>query len=170
MSMYEFLPLLSKRRLSPTGRGEGEQPLHSLQRQMNRLFENFFSDFEMSPFQGFSDDRGEFVPRITVRDQKDNLIVEAELPGMKHDDIEVTIREDSLVLRGEKKTQSTSENADELYSERSFGMFERVIPLPFKADDAAIDARFSNGVLTITVPKPAEAHQTRKKITIEPSH
>ncbi len=159
MNIDDFLPSsFNKRRFGAPVKQDG-QPFHTLQQRMNRLFEHFFTDFEMTPFEDSDSADGSFTPRITVRDEKDKLVVEAELPGMKQEDLDITLGGESLTLRGEKKTENRRESDRELYSERTFGMFERVIPLPFKAEEDKIDAKFSNGLLCISIPKPIDAQR-----------
>jgi HSP20 family protein len=103
-----------------------------------------------------------FVPVVDVIEEDDDVRVDVEAPGMMPDDINVTITEQSLVIRGEKKPEK-AESKGFHRSERSFGAFRRVIPLPVEVDRDRVEATFRNGVLTIIVPK---SHESAKKVQI----
>ena len=97
------------------------------------------------------------MPRVDVVDEGDALRVSAELPGMDRDDVDVTIEEDRIVLQGEKMQESETEEKGCYRVERTFGEFERVIPLPAGVDSHKADQRFENGTLTIRLPKSAKS-------------
>ena len=93
--------------------------------------------------------------------------VTAELPGVDEKDVEVTLTDDLLTIKGEKKREQ--EKKEEAYHavERSYGSFARSLRLPFAVDQSKVDAKFKKGVLTITMPKPPEAQKSAKKIEIK---
>jgi HSP20 family protein len=98
-----------------------------------------------------------WVPAVDVAETETELVLTAELPGMTEKDISITFENDVLTLRGEK-SEETRENAKGWYlMERSFGAIQRTFALPRAVDPNAITARFSNGVLTITLPKTQQA-------------
>ncbi len=113
---------------------------------------------------GFGHGNG-LAPEFDVKDTGDTLVVTAELAGVDQKDVTVTVRDDLLVISGEKKAETTEEKADYLVSERSFGTFTRSFRLPETADSEKIAANFAKGVLTVTVPKRPEA--VTKDRTIE---
>lgn len=95
-----------------------------------------------------------WAPQLDVRERGGKLIVRADLPGLSPDDVKVDVDNDSITLRGERKLENEGEREGVYFSERSYGRFERAIPLPPGTDTNAIDARFANGVLEITAPLP----------------
>lgn len=109
--------------------------------------------------------QGQFVPSIDVVEGSDSLTLTAEVPGMTKDDIEVTVDNGVLALRGEKKEEKTTEEAGYHRVERRYGQFERRIRLPQYVDANKIKATYKDGVLKLTMPK-AEAAKT-KAIRIE---
>jgi HSP20 family protein len=95
--------------------------------------------------------------------------VTAELPGVDEKDVDVTLEQDVLTIRGEKKTARDEQNKDKNWHvvERSYGSFSRAIPLPFDPDPAKVEAKFDKGVLHIHLPKPAEVAKKQQKIEVK---
>lgn len=152
-------------------RPEEFNPFVHLHRQMNDLMERFFHDWEApidssvpSPLAGAS---GFNTPAIDVTETDDELQVTADLPGMNEKDVEVELDEQALVLRGEKRMDREEKKRNWHISERSYGSFQRTIPLPSGLDPARIRASFKNGVLTVRLPKTLEAKSRRRTIDIE---
>jgi HSP20 family protein len=99
--------------------------------------------------------------------EKDNaIVVEAELPGLKKEDVQVQIEDEDLIIRGESKAESDVKEEDYYRSERSFGSFYRRIPLPSGVAHEQIQATLNDGVLEVSIPKPAEAKAEAKKIPV----
>jgi HSP20 family protein len=107
-----------------------------------------------------------WTPRVDVFEQDGDLVVKAELPGAKKEEIEVTLDRSDLVIRGERKAESEVKEESYYRMERSYGSFYRRLPLGFEAAAEHIKATFADGVLEIRVPKPAETPPEAKKITI----
>lgn len=128
------------------------------------LVERFQRDF-LSPdiFKGVSDG---FVPKVEVKENDDNYEVSAELPGMKEEDINITMKADSLVLEGEKKSERKEEDKGYYASEISYGSFYRTIPLKDDVDEENVKAEYKDGVLKIHLKKLAENKKKNKKIQI----
>jgi len=127
---------------------------------------DLMEDFWREPFAGLSPlfkDIG--YPVAGVSESEGVVTVRAELPGIEAKDVEITIENDALILRGEKKFEEESKKDDYHRIERSYGSFSRVIPLPGKVREAEAKARFDKGVLTITLPR--DTAEAAKKITIE---
>lgn len=141
-------------------------PFFSLQKDINRLFENFWSD-SFLPASSENLWKNSFEPKINVVENEKEIRVEAELPGLEEKDVEVTLQDNSLIIKGEKK--DTKENKSDNYHvyESSYGSFYRSIPLPSGIDTNKIDAVYKNGVMKITVPKTEEAAKKQKKIEIK---
>jgi HSP20 family protein len=100
--------------------------------------------------------------------ETDNAVeIEAELPGVEEKDVEVSLNEDVLTIRGEKKMEDEEQNKNYKHQERMFGRFERSIDLSFEPDPKAVKALFAKGVLRVTVPKSASVTQKNVKIPIK---
>ena len=115
--------------------------------------DRWFGDYSPSTFQ----------PRVDVVDDGEALRITAELPGMERKDLEVLVEDDTVVLRGEKKLETKTEEKGCYHVERAFGSFQRLIPLPEGIDVARAEAKFDKGVLTLRLPKkPAEESDARR--------
>ena len=147
-------------------RREEEQSMLSLQRDMNQLFDDFFNGFSLMPWRGFGESPLAFSPQIDVVEDEKAIQVSAELPGMDERDIDVSISQGVLVIKGEKRKEKETRDKNYFRVERSFGTFRRSIPLPAEVDEGKVEAAFKKGVLTITLPKIA-AEKDRKRITIK---
>jgi HSP20 family protein len=147
-----------------TRRNDG---LGSLFREIERTFDDFSRRGPLAGFAGFGGDVAS-MPKVDVSEGKDAIDVTAELPGCDEKDIDVTLNEGVLTIRGEKKTERNETDKDRNWHvvERSFGSFSRSIPLPFTPDSAKVEAKFDKGVLRVKLPKPAEVAKKEKKIEI----
>jgi len=147
---------------------EDMDPFLVMRRQMNRLFDDVFGDFGL-PSLGSSGGRQMASPKIDVSETDKELRVTAELPGVKEDDIEVILDEDSLTIRGEIKQEREDQDKDRNYyvKERVEGVFSRTLPLPFRADPSKVQAQFRDGVLTVMMSKPEEAQQKQQRIQVQ---
>lgn len=144
---------------------------------MRRLFDTFFDDM-LSPFSTFPSlgRRGDFgmqnllpemsFPRVDVTEDDQNVVICAELPGLEEKDVDVSLDEDRLIIRGEKKDEYEDRDRDYYYRERNFGSFERVIPIPENVRSDACQASFRNGVLEVTLPKAEKTSGRRRHIEI----
>ena len=148
----------------PSFFGRGDDPLGSLFREVQKAFEDFS---QHSPFAQFRSDV--LSPKIDVAESKDAIEVTAELPGVDQKDLDVTLANGMLSVRGEKKTERDEQDKDKNWHllERSYGSFSRTFPLPFDPDPAKVEAKFDKGVLRIRLPKPAEVAQKQQKIEIK---
>ena len=163
MAMRDLIPWGRGRDL-PARRGEEFTPFLTLHREMNRLFDDFFRGFDLTPFG--SDrffDRGMGWPRIEVSETDKEVKVTAEVPGLDEKGVQVELADGVLTIRGEKKTET--EDKDRLFSERYYGRFERRIPVD-EVEEDKVSASFKNGVLNVTLPKSAHAQKQVKRIAI----
>lgn len=147
--------LLSRRR--------GESPFRSLQREMNRMFDNFW----LEPFGEFEEWQGSFVPTVDVTENEKEVRISSELPGMDEKDINLTVSDSTLTIQGEKKQEEEEKEKGFYRKESSYGTFRRVINLPAEVDESKAEAEFKKGVLKIKLPKTAEAKAKSKKIKIK---
>jgi len=137
-------------------------PFLQLHREMNRLFDDVFSGLG-SGMPGLAT-RGLGWPSVEMVETEQGLRVSAELPGLDDKDVELTIDDGVLTLRGEKRAETTDRERG--YSERSYGRFERVIALPFAVEEDKAEASFKNGVLSVTLPRSAKASEHGRRIAI----
>jgi HSP20 family protein len=168
--MFHPLSIFNRKRqaLAPGEAYSTTDPFLRLQHEMNRLFDDAFAGFPGSSGGALSAFGGEFKPRIDVRESDNSLIIDAELPGVAEDDLDVQISDNMLTIRGEKRSEKKEEKGEEYhYVERTYGSFARSIPLPFDIDPDAVDAVFKDGILKLTLPKPPEAVRTSRKIGIK---
>jgi len=118
--------------------------LHS---SIDDLLEDFFGGFQTTP------QTPAVAPRFEVSETDDHIVVEAELPGMDAKDIELTLQDNILTLKGEKKREEETKKKNCYISERSYGQFQRSLQLGSNLDAEKVDASFSKGVLTVSIPK-----------------
>jgi HSP20 family protein len=106
------------------------------------------------------------APRMDIFEKDGALMVKAELPGVKKEDVAITLDDGDLVIRGESKAESEVKEEDYYRMERSYGSFYRRLPLPFEAQAEDIKASFADGVLEVTVPKPATPKPAAQTIPV----
>jgi HSP20 family protein len=133
---------------------------------MTRAMEDLWRTFDM-PMRGRGGDLEIDVPRIDVRENDREIDIDAELPGMSEKDVEVSVADGALVIRGEKSEEHDEEREGYVVHERSFGHVERVVPLPDGVDVDHAKATFKNGLLSIAIPKTAEAQSSSKRIQVQ---
>lgn len=143
-------------------RREDDNPFYSLQRSVNQVFDDFL---DFGPF-AFGSSMTSFSPQLDVSETDREFQIAAELPGMDEKDVEVSVSNSLLTLRGEKKNEREDKRKDYYRMERFYGMFERAIPIPEGVDLNKVEASFRKGVLTVTLPKSVE-YQERKRIPIK---
>lgn len=152
----------------PTQGGGGRNPLDLLQRQIDRIFDDFSTGFRVPDlFSDLSSSGSDLMPSIDVNETDDALMITAELPGVDEKDVDITVSDQMLTISGEKKSEREDKRGGGYRRERSYGMFSRTINLPFDIDPDKVEAKFDRGVLTLTIPKPASAKQNVKKIPIK---
>lgn len=105
-----------------------------------------------------------WAPAIDVFEKEDKFVVKAELPGMKEEDIDISVVGDTLTIKGERKAESEVEEEDYYYCERSYGSFSRSIDIPSNVDAKKIEANYNDGVLEVSLPKTPEVKP--KKISV----
>lgn len=144
-----------------------DEPVSSLQKEINRLFEDFFGEpFGMTPWQE-SRYTNMFNPKVNLSETDKEIEVTAELPGMDEKDIQVTVGDGVLTLSGEKSESKQEKNSQYHRVERRFGSFRREIPLPTEVEPDKVEAVFQKGVLTITLPKLKQTTGSSRTITIK---
>lgn len=146
-------------------RDEDRNPFLSLHREVNRLFDDVFRSFDSRlPAFGSLPQLGLAWPSVEISDGDKQIKVTAEIPGLEEKDIEVLLDDGVLTLKGEKRSET--EDREKQFSERFYGRFERRIPLGVEVEQDKVEARFRNGVLTVTLPKSEKAQSQVKRIAI----
>jgi HSP20 family protein len=148
----------------PSFFGRGDDPFGSLFREVQKTFEDFS---QRTPFARWG--LNTQSPKIDIAESKDAIEVTAELPGVDEKDLDVTLADGMLTIRGEKRTERDEQDKEKNWHlvERSYGSFSRSIPLRFDPDPSKVEAKFDKGVLHIHLPKPAEVAKKQQKIEIK---
>jgi HSP20 family protein len=165
MQVKDLIPWARKDQ-EPMAKSGEDNPVATLQRDMNKVLENFWNRFG----QGLSTldwPWSNSEAKSDVVETKDAIEVSIELPGMEMSDIDVSVNDDMLTIKGEKKIERQEEKKGYYLSERSYGAIYRAIPLPPGVDGNKAEASFKNGVLTIKLPQTAEAQAKIKHIEVE---
>ena len=147
------------------GRGAGTDMFSSLQREIDRVFQ----DFGRGGFPSL----GEFgknaaAMKVNIAEHDGAIEVTAELPGCAPEDIDVQLKDGVLTIKGEKKVEKDEKQKDYHVMERSYGMFERSFSLPADVDAAKVEAAFDKGVLKVTLPKSPQEKSRVQKIAVKP--
>ena len=142
---------------------DSARQLSSLRDEIDRLFETPLSWFE----NGSQPFAGGWVPAIDVYEDKDHLFVRAEVPGMKKDEIDISLHEGVLTLSGERKLENEYKEAESHRAERFVGRFQRSITLPSPVDAAKVRATYKDGILAVTLPKAEEAKPKQISVSAE---
>jgi HSP20 family protein len=137
----------------------GGDPLVTLQRELNRVFDELDLP-QRAAAQGASAATGSLS--VDVSETSEALKVCADLPGVAEDDLDITLNDDTLTLRGERKPERREEKETVHVLERSTGAFQRSVRLPFPVDPDRVRAEFNQGVLTVTLPKLRASDKSRK--------
>ncbi len=164
-----------ERAAAPFGLEQAWQPFISLRREMDQLFDDFFSRamaplgraFEFDPFRRMEGALRSSAPAVDLVEREKEYVVTAELPGLDEKALEVKLSGDVLSIIGRKEEEHKEERENYRLAERRFGSFQRVLRLPQDVDPEKIDARFTKGVLTLTLPKSGEALKKQKKIEVK---
>lgn len=149
--------------LIPIGRDRSvaASPFVSLQREIDRLFDDFTRGF--SAFAGSGTNA--LMPSMDVSETDKEIEITAELPGLEEKDVQINLSDNLLTIRGEKKAEKEQKDKNYRLLERSYGSFERTLELPQGVSPDAIKANIAKGVLKVTIPKPAPAQA--KKIEVK---
>ena len=149
------------------GRGDRRflgDPLFAFQ----RLFDDVFRGFSMPAIAGATGaGLGSLImPQMDVRETENELRIAVEMPGVSPDDVDIQIDDDLLTIRGEKKRERRDDRENMHFTERAYGTFRRILRLPFKVDPIQVPARFDNGVLAVTLPKP-KGREASRRISVQ---
>ena len=151
------------------------RPFENLRREIDRVFEDFGGGMWPSPLgrsffdvQPFAQRESTWAaPAVDITESEKAYEITAELPGMDEKNVEVKFADGVLTIKGEKQEAKEEKKKDYYLSERSYGSFQRAFQVPDGVDADKIEASFKNGVLTVAMPKSAEAQKSAKKITVK---
>jgi HSP20 family protein len=141
---------------------EGLFPMLKLRSGMDKLFEDFFTDEKAPASFVFP---GKALPALDVKETDEAITVDAELPGLKQEEIQVTVEEGILTIAAERKQEKDEKSKNVHRRERYYGMMERKLALPATVEDGKVDALYKDGVLHVTLPKKPSAKP--KAVTIK---
>jgi HSP20 family protein len=136
-------------------------PLSRLREEINRFFDSPISQWPRATAELLEG----WGPSLDLYEDKDTVTVNAELPGLNREDIDVSVHGNTLSISGERKREESKGSGENYRSERYFGRFSRSITLPAAVDASTVTARYRDGVLTVTLPKTEEAK--RKQIDVK---
>lgn len=142
-------------------------PFTEMEKRFEEFFRRPFSLFGPSWFPEMRLEREEISPIVDIFEEGNDVVVKAELPGMKKEDIDVNITGDVITISGEKKKEEKIEKKNYYKVERSYGSFTRTFRIPTEVQTDKAKANFKDGVLELRVPKTEEAKKKEKKIPIE---
>jgi HSP20 family protein len=138
--------------------------IENVRSEMDRLWDTFL--FGRPQRRGFQE-IGEWLPAVDVTETKSEIVVNAEIPGMDAKDIDISLNEGTLTIRGEKKQEREDKEEEYHLIERRYGTFTRSIPLPREVDSNTASASYRNGVLKVRLPKSGKAEKKEVKIKVE---
>lgn len=141
-------------------RGDLFHNLSTLQEQVNRLFDTKFSA------NGDGSALSAWVPAVDAYETENELVIKADLPGATEKNLDVRVENNMLSIGGERKFEQNVKEDNYLRMERSYGSFHRTFSLPNTVDTQAIQAQYTDGVLTVTLPKRAESKPKRVKVNV----
>jgi len=149
MNLRSLIPIGRQRELA-----RADNPFISLQREIDRLFDDFTRGFPSFPALG-NGGAASMLPTMDVAETDKEIEISAELPGLEEKDVQINVADGILTIRGEKKAEKEQKDKNYRLVERNYGSFERSMQLPDGVDVDAIKATIDKGVLKVTVPKPA---------------
>lgn len=148
-------------------RWEPFREMMSLQREMNRLFDDI-SARENNQSSMASRSMG-LMPLAEMEESKDKIQLKIEVPGMNADDIDIRVTKEAVMISGERKTESTSEKDGQRRSEFRYGSFSRSIPLPEPVDNSNVQAEYKDGILMLDLPKVEDTSNKAVKVSLNGS-
>jgi len=157
MNVRDLIPWSRQSSTAPVQYQEQDNPVLGFRREVDRLFDDLFRG--NLPSLGLGRSLAAW-PNVELSETDRDVRITAEVPGMTEKDVELLLEDGLLTIRGEKKSET--EDKDRGYSERYYGRFERRVALPSSVDRQGANASFRNGVLTVTLPKSAEAERSRR--------
>ena len=141
-------------------RWEPFREIEHLRREMDRMFDRFMSDFDGGR-EGLA-----FVPSVEMDETDEEIHLKLEVPGLEAKDLDISLTEDSVSIKGERQSETKTEEEGRVRSEFRYGKFERAIPLPAHVQSDKATAEYKNGILNLTLPKVEEERKRTVKVNI----
>lgn len=154
-----------RQRNSEPTRSFFHHPLVSLQNEIDRAFGDFFKNLDMPKLPALSN--GTMVPKADFSESDAGYELAVEMPGVLEKDLNVSVKNGVLTVKGEKKSETEEKKKDYYRAERSYGSYYRSMMLPEDADEPKISARYADGVLRIAIPKSPDAKTKSQNIVIQ---
>lgn len=151
---------MDRRNLPTIGGWNPFRELARIEQELNKIF----NELVPTPKTGELVEVTTWSPRVDVYEKDNKLIIEAEIPGAKKEDVEVKIKDNAVVIKGEVKKEEEEKDKTYYRSERFYGVFERVIPLPVEVKAEEAKASFENGVLKVEIPKAVEEKEIKVEV------
>ncbi|WP_457639811.1 Hsp20/alpha crystallin family protein [Persephonella sp.] len=148
------------RRNLPTFVWNPFRELARIEQELNKVF----NELVPTPKSGEIGEVATWNPRVDIYEKDNKLVIEAEIPGAKKEDVEVKIKDNAVVIKGEVKREEEEKDKTYYRSERFYGVFERVIPLPVEVKVEEAKASFENGILKIEIPKVSEEKEVKIEV------
>lgn len=145
-------------------RHEGRGGLFDLQSRINRVFEDLWRGFPLAPW---GEQEASWLPALDVSETDEAVRVQAELPGVEPAEVDISLSDDLLTIRGEKKAEKEEIERDYHRIERSYGSFSRTVRLPAAVDQEKVEATFKDGILSVILPKREEARTRKVKVEVK---
>jgi len=137
--------------------------LFGIQREMNRMFNNFFRGDARDEDSALSS----WTPAVDISEHDSEFVVKVEVPGVNKDDVKITLESNILTIRGEKKHEKETKEENYHRVERSYGSFQRSFTLPTTVKSDKIDAVYKDGILTVSLPKAEEAKPKQIEVKVK---
>lgn len=158
----------------PATREANDHPVVRVQREMERMFDDLFRAFgtpdtgiRVPGFSGGTGLASMLRPQLDIAENDKGYTITVEIPGVDRDDVDISVDDGALLIRGEKRQSNEERDGDYHAIERSYGRFQRVLDLPDDADEENASAHFQNGVLKVEVPRSASAKQRGRRIGVK---
>jgi HSP20 family protein len=165
MNIGNLMPWREKSQM-PAVREDFFDPFVTFRREVQRMMDDFVDGFDNDGLATMNSWRGS-SPAVDIAETDKEMVITAEMPGLDEKDFQISVSGDLLTIKGEKKIEHEEKNGNGYPRERRYGAFSRSLRLPFDIKDEKIDATYQKGVLTIHVPKPADAQKAVRQIEVK---
>jgi HSP20 family protein len=141
------------------------EPFRALRRR-DDVFDELFREFFRRPFVGVEGEEGVFAPPVEVAESDGEVVVKMEMPGVEKDQLQLTVADDHLTIRGEMRKESEEKKKHYYRQEIRYGAFQRSVPLPVEVDPTKANAELKHGMLKVTLPKSKQPKAHEIKVAV----
>ena len=149
---------------------KSSDPFYGMTKMMDDYFGNFFNAKAWptgTALEEWGAKEGQFVPKINLREGDNEIALTAELPGLNTKDLDITLEDNRITIKGERKYEREGGDKDRHYVESSYGAFQRTMALPYEVDKEKVKAQYKDGILKVNLYKSDKAKVTSRKISID---